>query len=41
LLTNQKHVPKQCFPIPTGGTPTLRVFFVSLIKHTWFNSSAP
>jgi len=26
-------------PVP-GGTPTMRVFFVSLIKHTWFNSSA-
>jgi len=26
-------------PVP-GGTPTMRVFFVALIKHTWFNSSA-
>jgi len=22
------------------GTPTLHFFFISLIKHTWFNSSA-
>jgi len=32
---------KAVFPNPVpGGTPTLPVFFVSLIKHTRFNPSA-